>query len=416
MVGVLIGTIEEVGLELASVESENRKGASSRSHNLVMTVGLSLLLLLFLKPMLGYTLEFLGLPCLFSPDTYYALFVGASFACIGLCLWRKGIDLFTGLMMIAVAWIAVATFKNAGETVRLFTDWLPLLATVCLVSALHSDYKRELLNAMFFACVFYLILNLVGIFQSGDIGFKSQVYLFFEIKTATFRIAIPAIICSLLLDHLDGKKLSVSTVAVYGLCLFEMTTGFAVTSLVTVLLLGLIVAIGQCAPVRKVLNAATFFGADLLAFLAVVILRVQDHLGWFIEGVLGKTMTLSGRIPIWDVVFQLLSNGHFFWGYGASYVWNAIVVGNSPYMHAHNDILNIFMAGGLVLAVIALAMFLLVIGRLYQTRSLMSSFILSCGLGCFLLEGLFEITSCVGFFFILAMAYYWFSDIKNHRA
>lgn len=93
-------------------------------------------------------------------------------------------------------------------------------------------------------------------------------------------------------------------------------------------------------------------------------------------------MTLSGRIPIWDVVFQLLSNGHFFWGYGASYIWNAIVVEGRPYMHAHNEVLSIFMTGGgLVLAVIALAMFLLVVRRLYRTRSLMPSFILSCGLG-----------------------------------
>jgi len=398
------------------VGSGNCEEKFSNRRSFGVLAGLSLVFLLFLKPTVGHTLEFLGLPCLFSPDTYYALLAAVAFACVGGCLWRRNVDAFSGLMMVAVAWIAVATLKNGGETVRLFTDWLPLLATVCLVGALHRDYQRELLSAMFFACVFYLILNLIGIFQSGDIGLKSQVYLFFEVKTATFRIAIPAIICSLLLDHLDGKKLSVSTVTVYGLCLFEMTTGFAATSLATLLLLGLFVAIGQCTPVRKGLNAATFLGADLLAFLAVVVLRVQNHLGWLIEGVLGKTMSLSGRIPIWDVVFQLLSNGHFFWGYGASYIWNAIVVGSSPYMHAHNDILNIFMTGGLVLAVIALAMFLLVVRRLYQTRSLMPSFVLSCGLGCFLLEGLFEITSCIGFFFVLAMAYYWFSGSRSRRA
>ena len=396
--------------------SGNCEEKFSNRRSFGVLAGLSLVFLLFLKPTVGHTLEFLGLPCLFSPDTYYALLAAVAFACVGGCLWRRNVDAFSGLMMVAVAWIAVATLKNGGETVRLFTDWLPLLATVCLVGALHRDYQRELLSAMFFACVFYLILNLIGIFQSGDIGLKSQVYLFFEVKTATFRIAIPAIICSLLLDHLDGKKLSVSTVTVYGLCLFEMTTGFAATSLATLLLLGLFVAIGQCTPVRKGLNAATFLGADLLAFLAVVVLRVQNHLGWLIEDVLGKTMSLSGRIPIWDVVFQLLSNGHFFWGYGASYIWNAIVVGSSPYMHAHNDILNIFMTGGLVLAVIALAMFLLVVRRLYQTRSLMPSFVLSCGLGCFLLEGLFEITSCIGFFFVLAMAYYWFSGSRSRRA
>ena len=396
--------------------SENCEEKFSNRRSFGVLAGLSLVFLLFLKPTVGHTLEFLGLPCLFSPDTYYALLAAVAFACVGGCLWRRSVDAFSGLMMVAVAWIAVATLKNGGETVRLFTDWLPLLATVCLVSTLHRDYQRELLSAMFFACVFYLILNLVGIFQSGDIGFKSQVYLFFEVKTATFRIAIPAIICSLLLDHLDGKKLSVSTVTVYGLCLFEMTAGLAATSLATLLLLGVFVIVGQCTPVRKVLNAATFLGADLLAFLAVVVLRVQNHLGWLIEDVLGKTMTLSGRIPIWDVVFQLLSNGHFFWGYGASYIWNAIVVEGRPYMHAHNEVLSIFMTGGLVLAVIALAMFLLVVRRLYRTRSLMPSFILSCGLGCFLLEGLFEITSCIGFFFVLAMAYYWFSGSRSRRA
>lgn len=395
---------------MALTESEGREEKGSRRCPFGVLVGLSLVFLLFLDPTVGSTLGFLGLPSLFSPETYSALLVGVAFACVGLCLWCRGVDVLSGLMMVAVAWIAVATFKNGGETVRLFTEWLPLLATVCLVSVLHRNYKRELLNAMFFACVFYLLLNLIGIFRTGDIGFKSQVYLFFEVKTATFRIAIPALICSFLLDHLDGKKLSVSTVTVYGLCLFEVTTGFAATTLVALLLLGLFMLVGQSLRVRKILNVASFFVADLLAFAAVVVLRVQNHFGWFIEGVLGKNMALSGRIPIWDVVFQLLSNGHFFWGYGASYIWNTIVVGSTPYMHAHNDILGIFMTGGLVLAIIALVIFVLVVRRLFRTRSSMPSFIFSCGLGCFLLEGLFEITSCIGFFFVLALAYYWFSD------
>ena len=124
--------------------SGNCEEKFSNRRSFGVLAGLSLVFLLFLKPTVGHTLEFLGLPCLFSPDTYYALLAAVAFACVGGCLWRRSVDAFSGLMMVAVAWIAVATLKNGGETVRLFTDWLPLLATVCLVSALHRDYQREI--------------------------------------------------------------------------------------------------------------------------------------------------------------------------------------------------------------------------------------------------------------------------------
>lgn len=399
-------------MQIACANSGRLRAGAANSFG--VTVVLSIAFLLFLKPNVTHTLEFLGLPAPFSPEVYSALLVGVSFACVGLRLWWKRIDIFVGLMLAVVAWVGIVTVKNGGDTGVVFTDWLPLLAIVCLVSALGQSYRRSLLNAMFFACVFYLILNLVGILREGDIGIGSQTHLFYAIKTATFRIAIPALVCSLLLDNLDGRRVSLPTISVYLLCLFEVIVGYAATSLVTLLLLGLLVMLGFSTKIRKCLNAFTFVLADLGVFLGIVVLRFQNALGWLIQDVLGKSLTLSGRVYVWDEVFRLLSNSHLLWGYGGSYLWDTIYTNGIWYKHAHNDILNILMVGGLVLAVLAVALLALAAFRLFLSRSQFPSFVLSCGLGCFLLEGLFEITPYPGFFFVLALGYYYQGVVSGH--
>lgn len=357
-----------------------------------------------LKPDVNRGLALFGLDNPVPVMAWKTALVLVSCACVVLFLLRRRSDMLFMATAACVAWVTVVTLVNGGGLGRILEDWFPLLAVVSLVGAFARSNWLELVRAMFAASMSYLILNLVGIVLSGQIGFQTQVFLFFGIRTATFKVAIPAIACAFLLDAARGKRISVLSVSACLISLVEVYIGYCATTLVVIVMLIVLRVICEFVKMREVLNIFTYAATDILVFFGVVVLRIQSFFSWFIEGILRRSVTLSGRTSVWDAVFALLNDWHLAVGYGASYIWSSVNVNGMTYMHAHNDILNILMTGGIVLVVLVAMVFLSAALQLYRNRGSVLSSILAAALFCFMVIGLFEITNCVGSFFLLAVS------------
>lgn len=145
----------------------------------------------------------------------------------------------------------------------------------------------------------------------------------------------------------------------------------------------------------------------MLSFVGLVVLRVQNVFGFIIEPILHRTVTLTGRTDLWDAAFSHLSNLHLLYGYGTGYMWNTLLLNGTPEKHAHNDALHLLMLGG-VGALVALALaVLLSVRRLYIERCDAVAIGLSIGLSGFFLVSIVEVAACPGFFFLLAVSYYY---------
>lgn len=391
-----------------------------RNHFIVrswaVTFLLAMIFLLFLKPDPNSVFGLFGVPVGFAPSSWATL--QFCIVLVSFCVYSKtkGLDLFGGAAVALVGIVGVSTLFNQGNMSTWVTDWLPRLSVVLIVATCAKRYMTEVLRAFFFASTFYLLCNLVFIFQNGGLQFDSLEYTHYGYRNVTYRIAIPAFICSLLLDNLEGSRFSVRSWTVYFVALCQMLVGYSATSVCAFVIVGLLVLLSQWSPMRLVFNGATYVALSAAAFLGVVVARIQDKLAFFIEGVMHRTVTFTGRTFIWDASMQLLSNSHFFTGYGASYIWNSIVVNGQAYMHAHNEVLHILMSGGVFALLAFVFLIALVVRRLFNDRNALSSAYLSAGICGLLTIGLVESLLTPVFLFLLAVGYYWNDNERPRMA
>lgn len=123
----------------------------------------------------------------------------------------------------------------------------------------------------------------------------------------------------------------------------------------------------------KNVRAAYFAVYSLVFIIAVNIIFPGPALS-----ILGKTESLTGRVPIWESLIGGMKN-HFMFGYG----WSSLFPIDSPLLkiliadtgvparHAHNDLLNWFVLTGIVgvLSVLAGYMLILVTGSLFYKKN-----------------------------------------------
>lgn len=385
--------------------SDKEKGDSGLARTGVFA-GLFVAFVFLLKPDIWSSLAYWGLEVPWPDRVWMVALAIVSAVSLILFFAARKPDFFFVALALCMLWIVLATVLNGGSLKRLWYDWVPLFATVCLVGAFARKHIIELLRAMYWACMLYLLVNALGIIVAGSFGFESQKYLFFGVRTLTFRVAIPAIVCSFLLDAESRRNVSFGSVSACLIAAIELCIGYSATSLVAIgclVTLRLAFAFPQ---VRERANALTLSIASLASCFGVVVLRIQNAFGWLVESILHRNLSLTGRTGIWDAVFALLGNSHIMYGYGASYIWSAITVNGRLYMHAHDDILNILMTGGIVLLGLIAVLFFLSIKCLYRYKETLECSLIVAGLFCFMIIGIFEVSFCVGYFYLLAMAYY----------
>lgn len=383
---------------------------SDKHENRLLGAILFLAFLFLLNTSAGTTLQSLGLPSeLFSHgwrSQTCSTFV--SLVMILICATRQHLDLFAGCAFAALALTLLSTVYNGGNATPALVDWLPCIAMVSTVALLAKRKPALLITAFFAACTFYLICNLYYLLtHSSSIAFGAFNSLPTGYRNVTFRFAIPAFTCSLVLDSLERKSISIRTATVYIISLFEILAAYSATSALAFLLMGGLCILWKCRILIKWLNALSYAIGYLVLFFGFVILRIQYSLGFLIEPVLHRSVTFTGRTELWDQAITYLANSHFITGYGSDYTWNMLKWGDAVQKHAHNDVLNILMLGG-VGALITLTIVVgLAIWRLYRLKETETAAFLSLGLAGFFTISLVEVATCPGLFFLLAFAYYY---------
>ncbi len=123
----------------------------------------------------------------------------------------------------------------------------------------------------------------------------------------------------------------------------------------------------------------------IVAFFAIVVFRIQDIFSGFIEGFLGKSITLTGRTEIWDLTFNLIVRSPLF-GYGYYYEGGWILWHNR-YYYSHNIFLEILLIGGIFSMVFFVIMVAMNLSRMKSCKdrtmtSLLNVCMLAFGISC----------------------------------
>lgn len=355
-----------------------------------------------------------GIVAWLEPGIVQAVFNGARWAAVTisvvLYLFVVRFDLF-GLAIVSLGMCSFCSLYFNGVNLYFFDEfWAPACASALLARSAGKLFRYELVWAMLIVSSLISVLNLASILIFPEGLFGVGRYLNGHKNLSIFAI-LPSVVTSMLLDDRRGKGFSLRTICLYCIGLAQVVIAQSSTSLVALALLLLGAILLQKRNIRRILNAYAYISAYTIAFLGIIVLRLQSMFGFFIEGMLGKSLDFTGRTAIWAEAIQNVVTTNLLIGCGEDWFEN---VGGSVVGTAHNMILETFVQGGILGVVSLIIAILLSAFPLFESRSSRSSAYLALALGCFLIIGLMEHLRWPAFFFFLGLSMSWGSLAGAH--
>lgn len=374
-----------------------------------------------LRPVALVILLILFLGCIFEPASFRALGhtkIVAALSCwriasaallltIWLFIGKKDLFVFGGIAFVLMA--LFSTWLNDGNYMLWGRYWLSYLIVILVSNLFGGKRFRELIWAFFLVTVSISAANALTImaFPEGlyNLSTTARTYYFFGNRTIAFEFIIPSVTCAFLIDAERKKRISLLTVLVVLLSLYQVFSLESVTcKLVLALLLVLCVLVQFRGP-RRALNIGVYVGSFAVAFVAFVVARLGNYLEPIIGGVFNKSLTFSGRTVIWDATFAAMDPSHWLLGFGAS-GYEHFLEGPRFAWHAHNWILELWMTGGFFSIACVLLMVVVSTRSLFSRRRSKSGALIAAAIACFLLAGLSEPCQACGIFIFLGLGFY----------
>ncbi len=341
-------------------------------------------------------------------------FAAVGFVAVLFLLCGKLRDPFVLSVFALALTMLVSTIVCDGKKMDWLYDWATYVAAVLLTVTVCRLRPRELLLGVLLIVSIMSLVNVASMVLYPGGVYEPQVY-FYGNRNIAYQLSFLAVSSSLLADRLSGgrafmaRSLLVLALSVLQVILAHSTTTYIASLVYAIALVCIVWRVG-----RRMLNGFTALAASIAAFLLVVVFRVTNWFEPFITSVLHKSITLSGRGPIWDVVFSFFDADHVLFGYGVSGN-DLIYVGVTHYNHAHNMYLDVWFQGGLIGLLLFFVILILAANALFAHRSDLSSGVLSAALCAYFVVGVTEPMMRVSFLLVISLAYCVSSVIKDSR-
>jgi len=183
----------------------------------------------------------------------------------------------------------------------------------------------------------------------GQHEFFAQPSYLLGIRTRVTDCVFPAILLAMLYDSGSRRRWGWRTVLALTSGIVQIVTLQVATAWVGAALMAVVylaVRLHLRAGGLLSMRGATVLG--VVVTLLVVVARVQTYFAAQIEGLLGKSVTMTGRTELWDAAMPILADSPLF-GYGINSQFGAFIPAFKGLLwQAHNQYLQIAYDGGLV--------------------------------------------------------------------
>lgn len=313
-------------------------------------------------------------------------------------------DPFAGGIFLLAVLAFFSTWICDGSKRDCVNDWSGYVAAVLLVASLCKVRTKELLQGILATVVLMSLANVASVLLFPEGVYELAVY-FYGNRNIAYQLSFLVIACAIVLDVGNGGKMEVLAFVFVAIALFQILLVRSVTSCIAALFLCVVLVAVRWHGAREALSGITMFVGSVVLFVLVVVCRITNLFAPLVTGVLGKSLSLSGRTYIWDLMFHLFEGWHIWFGYGFS--GNSLIyVNGGHYNHAHNMYLDAWFLGGVLLLLVFAVLLFAASMRLYRTRNWAVSGVLSAVFGAYLIVGITEPMTRVSFFIILALCFY----------
>ncbi len=315
--------------------------------------------------------------------------------------------------------IALATTATNGQFTTLFLQTLASEALLCLLVQIALSKESVLfVRLSFYVMALYVTANAVfilanisahpdGFYRSSGPDAMAGVWLLGH-KNQLRNWIIPAIALSYLLDIVSKntvtmRTLIITVIGIVSAYYSDSATTFIVLLIIGTLLFVVMVLKRHRTAILNPINGTIFSGA---LFFVCVFMRKIPVLGSFIEDLLGRDASFTGRTGIWDRAISGIGENPFGSGYFTTS--RAILATDGGYIvnHAHNAYLDTTLKYGIFglatfLGLIFYAVFSLVKQGDARIRAVLSACLVS-----FLICGVFGELFNNGFALVLYLCCY----------
>lgn len=321
---------------------------------------------------------------------------------IALYFYRVRIDLF-GALVMALGGLALLSIVVNGQVVYFFTEfWLPSCAAALLARSLCPERTKELLWAVLIVSSTISILNLatVLLFPGGIPAIGPDNY-FNGNRNGAIIAILPSIASSFVLDAMRGKVVSLRSGLFFVVGFSQIVLAGSATSLLALTGFAVGWTLLCIRSLRTPLNLFLYMGLYALFFIFVVVVGADGGPVLWVQELLGKSMTFTGRTVIWDQAIENVLSTNVLIGCARdAYSVSGRIIGS-----AHNMVLEVFVQGGVLGVMTWIALLGAVAWKLFRGRMDRANALLALTIGCFLLIGLMEQTRWPALFLFLGIGY-----------
>lgn len=326
----------------------NMRNIETSKFNNVISKLISIALVIFLfEPNIFVKIKFLN----------YIFIVGIvlTFAACLYSYWSRDVKISNIIVLLIIhrLLMMIPTMINDGDIIKWGYQSI-LSVSILMIVDLYSQKKEfnKILN--WFQNIFfvYLVINYLTIifFPNGII--KDFPFIkFIGIRTRITDYAYPLIFMSCI-NFKNRKKMGIMSIAISLLNIIQEWVSTAIAGLIITIGVYLLLKLFNTS--KKIqINSRIIITIALLICVSVTFFRIQKLFAVFIEDILNKNITLTGRTNIWDLSYKYIEE-HIFFGHGYINDGNFVLY-NRELWQAHNQIIQtLYECGGIGLFLLIL--------------------------------------------------------------
>lgn len=248
-------------------------------------------------------------------------------------------------ILLIQIWTIFSTIINQGAI------WYSLVNTASVISILlfmelYKGNEKILINVLMILGELLCYGNLISIYLFPNGLYESELYwqnwILGNRNLFTAYLIVFCLVAYIYRGNGGGKFRE------WGIYIGSFMNVFLVKSTTSIIGFALMILLILISRVwKKTFKVPIFVWINFTAFVAIVVFRIQNIFSVFIENILRKTLSFTGRTDLWDTVIQFVKESPFI-GYGIQdTVVTTTRLGFNWASHAHNMFLQQLYTGGI---------------------------------------------------------------------
>ncbi len=252
-------------------------------------------------------------------------------------------------ILLFFATLGISTSINNGDFNNFFQITVKAI-TFCMVIdyGLKNDTKIFLSVLNFYLILLFFTNFITMILYPNGMYVDNSNYSdnwFYGYRNIHILFIFPTIVVNFLYAYVKDGKVGKRNVIFFILCIISLVYADSGTSIIGVFFIALFLIIKKYAKSIKGIAPYVFMIASFVIWFLIVILRIQNIFSFIIVDVLGRSLTFTGRIYIWDDVINMISQRKIL-GYGVEFKNFRLLKTSIPSYHAHDQLLEVMYQSG----------------------------------------------------------------------